>query len=124
MKRLLAELVIALLAVFSAGAPAHADDSDQAFLADLDNAGIHYSDPDQAIAAGKTVCSLKDTGMTDDDVVTNLTQQNPGFAQEKAAAFVTIATNDYCPQGAGGEAPSSPPDAGREPPSSQHHSHP
>jgi hypothetical protein len=94
-------------ATIALAAPAHADDSDQAFLADLDAAGIHYSDPDQAVTAGKTVCSLKDNGMTDDDVVTNLTQQNPGFAQEKAAKFATIATNDYCPKDAGGEAPSS-----------------
>ena len=89
-------------------ASAHADDSDQAFLADLDTAGIHYSDPDQAVAAGKTVCSLKDNGMTDDDVVTNLTEQNPGFTPEKAAKFATIATNNYCPQGAGGGAPTTP----------------
>ncbi|MBO0866618.1 MAG: DUF732 domain-containing protein, partial [Mycobacterium sp.] len=63
---------------------------------------------DQAVTAGKTVCSLKDDGMTDDDVVTNLTQQNPGFTQEKAAKFATIATNDYCSQGAGGEASTTP----------------
>lgn len=93
-------------ATIALAAPAHADDSDQVFLADLDKAGIHYSDPDQAVTAGKTVCSLKDGGMTNDDVVTNLTDKNPGFAQEKAAKFATIATNDYCPAGgepAGGE---------------------
>jgi hypothetical protein len=92
-------------ATIALAAPAHADASDQAFLADLDTAGIHYSDPDQAVTAGKTVCSLKDKGMTDDDVVTNLTQQNPGFTQDKAAKFATIATNDYCPQSAGGGPP-------------------
>jgi hypothetical protein len=95
------------IAVAAPAAPALADDSDQAFLADLDKAGIHYSDPDQAVTAGKTVCSLKDNGTTNDDVVTHLTEQNPGFAQEKAAKFATIATNDYCPQDAGGGAPSS-----------------
>jgi Protein of unknown function (DUF732) len=85
-------------------APSNADDGDQAFLADLDREGIHYSDPDQAVTAGKTVCSLKDSGTTNDDVVTGLTEQNPGFAQEKAAKFAMIATNDYCPQNAeGGE---------------------
>jgi Protein of unknown function (DUF732) len=88
-------------------APASADDSDQAFLADLDQAGIHYSSSDQAVTAGKTVCSLKDGGMSDDEVVTHLTEQNSGFVQEKAAKFATIATNAYCPQGAEGEAPSS-----------------
>lgn len=99
-------------AAIALAAPARADETDQAFLADLDKAGIHYSDPDQAVTAGKTVCSLKqDNDMSDEDVVKNLTEQNPGFAQQKAAKFATIATNAYCPQGAGagggGEAPSS-----------------
>jgi hypothetical protein len=102
--RLMLPIVVATIGL---AAPARADDGDQAFLADLDKAGIHYSDPDQAVTAGKTVCSLKDNGMTNDDVVTNLTEQNPGFAQEKAVKFATIATNNYCPQDAGGEAPSS-----------------
>ena len=96
-----------MAATIALAAPARADDSDQAFLADLDNAGIHYSDPDQAVTAGKTVCSLKDGGMSDEDVIKNLTEQNPGFVQAKAAKFETIATNDYCPQGVGGGAPSS-----------------
>jgi hypothetical protein len=95
-----------LTATIALAAPASADDSDQAFVADLDKAGIHYSDSDQAVTAGKTVCSLKDGGMADDEVVTHLTEQNPGFAQEKAAKFATIATNDYCPQDAGGGASS------------------
>ena len=95
-------------ATIALAAPARADDSDQAFLADLDTAGIHYSDPDHVVTAAKTVCSLKDHGMTDDDVVTNLTQQNPRFTQEKAAKFATIATTHYCPQGAGGQAPTTP----------------
>ena len=99
-------------AAIALAAPARADETDQAFLADLDKAGIHYSGPDQAVTAGKTVCSLKqDNDMSDDDVVKNLTEQNPGFAQQKAAKFATIATNAYCPQGAGagggGGAPSS-----------------
>jgi Protein of unknown function (DUF732) len=94
--RLVLPIVAATIAL---AAPAHADDSDQAFLADLDKAGIHYSDPDQAVAAGKTVCSLTDNGMTRDDVVTYLTEHNPGFAPENAPEFTTIARTDYCPQG-------------------------
>lgn len=88
-------------ATIALAAPARAD-SGQAFLADLDKAGIHYSDPDQAVAAGESVCALMDNGMTDDDVVTYLTEHYPGFApQENAAEFTTIATNDYCPQAPG-----------------------
>lgn len=92
-------------ATVALAAPAHADDTDQAFLSDLDNAGIHYSDSDSAVNAGKTVCSLKDGGMSDDDVVSNLIQQNENMTQAKATKFTTIATNVYCP-GDGGAAPS------------------
>jgi hypothetical protein len=94
-------------AAIALAAPAGADDGDQAFLADLDKEGIHYSDPDQAVTAAKTVCSLKDGGTSNEEVVTDLTEQNPGFAPEKAAKFATIATNDYCPQNAEGGAQSS-----------------
>ncbi|MDI3314995.1 MAG: DUF732 domain-containing protein [Mycobacterium sp.] len=99
--RLTLPIVVTTIAL---AAQARADDSDQAFVADLDQAGIHYSDPGQAVTAGKTVCSLKGSGMTSDDVITNLTDQNPGLAPEKAAKFATIATNDYCPQDGGNEA--------------------
>jgi Protein of unknown function (DUF732) len=102
--RLMLPMVATAIAL---AAPAGADDGDQAFLADLDQAGIHYSNSDQAVTAGKTVCSLKDGGMSNDDVVTHLTEQNSGFAQAKAEKFATIATNDYCPQNAEGAAPSS-----------------
>jgi Protein of unknown function (DUF732) len=93
--RLVLPIVAATIAL---AAPAHADDSDQAFLADLDKAGIQYSDPDQAVAAGKMVCSLADNGMTHDDVVRYVTEHNPGFAEENAPEFTTIARTDYCPQ--------------------------
>lgn len=94
-----------MAAAIGLAAPAQADDSDQAFLTDLGSADIHFSDPDQAVTAGRTVCTLKDGGMSADEVVTNLTEQNPGFAQEKAAKFDTIATSDYCPQDAAEGAP-------------------
>ncbi len=104
-------LPIVAAATVALATPSHADDTDQAFLSDLDTAGIHYGDPDKAVTAGKTVCSLKDTGMSDDDVVSNLTGQNDGFTQAKATKFETIATNDYCPAGdepAAGDSPGEP----------------
>ncbi len=95
-------------ATIALAAPARADDTDQAFLGDLDKAGITYSDADQAVNAGKTVCTMKDGGTSNDDVVKGLTDKNPGFTEAKAVKFATIATNAYCPPDAGGaEAPSS-----------------
>lgn len=99
-------LPIVAAATVALAAPAHADDTDQTFLSDLDSAGIHYSDSDSAVNAGKTVCSLKDGGMSDDDVVSNLTQQNEGFSQDKATKFASIATKVYCPGDGGGATPS------------------
>ncbi len=104
-------LPIVAAAAIALAIPAHADDTDQTFLSDLDTAGIHYGDADQAVNAGKTVCSLKDTGMSDDDVVSNLTGQNDGFSEAKATKFATIATSVYCPAGsepASGESPGEP----------------
>lgn len=96
-----------LVASVALAAPARADDTDQAFLAELGKAGINYSSSDQAVTAGKTVCSMKDNGTSNDDVVSNLTDKNPGFSTEKATKFATIATNAYCPQDAGNGEPSS-----------------
>lgn len=44
--------------------PAHAGPSgdDAVFLASLERAGITYSHPDQAIASGKAVCALVESG--------------------------------------------------------------
>ncbi|KAA8969547.1 DUF732 domain-containing protein [Mycobacterium sp.] len=106
------QVLAVTVAAIALAAPAHADDQavldqaipgqavpDQAFLADLDHAGIRYQDSGQAVTAGQTVCSLKASGVTDDDLVSHLTDQNPGFAQEKAAKFTKIATTNYCPGG-------------------------
>ena len=95
-------MLLLVAATIALAAPAHADPDNKAFLDDLGTAGIGYGDPNQAATAGQTVCSLKATGMSDDDVVTHLTEQNPGFTQEKAALFAKIATNDYCPPGSEG----------------------
>jgi hypothetical protein len=94
-------VLLVVVAAIALAAPVRADDTDTAFLGDLDKAGIKFSDSDQAVTAGKTVCALKDNGSSNDDVVSSLQDQNPGFTPAKAATFATIATNDYCP--AGGE---------------------
>ena len=43
-------------AIIGMAVPAHADSTDDAFLASLNAAGITYSDPDKAVGAGKWVC--------------------------------------------------------------------
>lgn len=72
------------------------DDTD--FLAELNRAGITYSDTDRAVGAGKAVCDQMDGGESAADVVENLTDVNPGFTRTAAAKFTVIAAGTYCPK--------------------------
>ena len=101
--------VLVLLAGFAAviglAGPASADDGgnvDADFLDALKFAGITYQDPAAAIAAGKTVCQLEDTGSTEDEILGNLQQRN-GFTGNGAAKFTVIAVGAYCPKYITGE---------------------
>jgi hypothetical protein len=89
-----------LTAAIGLAVPAHADpaDPDADFVATLDKAGITYRSPQQAIAAAKQVCALMGRGQTGPDVVRQMTQANPGFAEAGAAKFAAIAAKTYCPQ--------------------------
>lgn len=92
-------LVLTSVAVtIGLAAPAHADDNDQEFLAELRRAGISYEDPDRAIAAAKSVCELVDKGMSGADIVTELRNRNPAFQGIGAAEFTTLAAAHYCPK--------------------------
>lgn len=101
-----------LLAVmFAAGAvpiialstPAHAEPSagpegaDAAFLGSLRGAGITYTDPDQAISAAQSVCSLMGSGESGLQLLSDLKRQNPAITTDGAAAFASIAARFYCP---------------------------
>ena len=81
-------------------AAAHADpESDNAaFLYSLRQAGITYQNPDQAVAAAKTVCNLISRGKAAPDVVQQLRNANPGFTMDRATEFTGIAANAYCPE--------------------------
>lgn len=98
MRRILA--LAGVIAVIGLAAPAHADPSasDASFLEALDNAGITYKSPDSAIADAKAMCKMLDAGKSGSDIVAQLTQSNPGFAQRDAAKFLVLATVAYCPK--------------------------
>ncbi|KAA8958226.1 DUF732 domain-containing protein [Mycobacterium sp.] len=104
--------VLAALAAIGLAGPVRADptDPDADFVATLDKAGITYRSPQQAVAAAKQVCALMGRGQTGPDVVRQMTQANPGFAEAGAEQFTAIAASAYCPQyivnrggGAGGD---------------------
>lgn len=98
--RLLSTLVVAAATVLGSAAPAHADPEglDASFINALDQAGITYNSKDEAIAAGREVCTLMDNGQTDTDVVKKVTEKNTGFTISGAAKFSAIAMSAYCPE--------------------------
>src|SRR5215472_5779199 len=86
-----------LAAIIGMAVPAHADRTDDAFLASLKAAGITYSDPDKAVGAGKWVCDTVNGGTDMSDVVKTLTTKNSSLNPDKASKFAAIAANAYCP---------------------------
>jgi uncharacterized protein DUF732 len=99
----------ALLAALSActmiglAAPAHADPSDApaddaGFLSALQQVGIHYPNPAQAITAGRSVCGCLNNGESGLELVHDVKIRNAGFTMEEASNFAMIAAKYYCPQ--------------------------
>ncbi|OBF10193.1 hypothetical protein A5730_07585 [Mycobacterium sp. ACS4054] len=89
---------LALAAAVGLAAPAHADSSDDTFLGTVRAAGLAYSDPEQAITSGKSVCKLVSEGANLTDVVRMLQMLNRGLQGDDATRFAAIAANSYCPQ--------------------------
>ncbi len=89
-------VALSAAALFSA-APASADQTDDAFLAALQQYGIAITDRDSAIATGHTVCDGLKKGQTGSNLVlsiikdTNLSARSAGYIISASVAF-------YCPQ--------------------------
>jgi Protein of unknown function (DUF732) len=103
-------MLAALAATIGLAVPAHADSTDDQFLAALGPAGINFADPAKAIAAGKSVCTMANGGaggplpappassnMRMVNIVMAIHSSNPGLNWTKAADFTRIADNAYCP---------------------------
>jgi len=98
-----------LLAIFGVAAmvglasPAYADpppvpDGDDAgFLAALQQAGISYASPAQAVASGRAVCTCLNNGESGLELVHDVKSHNPGFDMESASNFALISAKFYCP---------------------------
>ncbi|BAX92252.1 DUF732 domain-containing protein [Mycobacterium shigaense] len=87
--------------------PAHAipgedeaatDENNVEFLADLGKVGISFSDPGQAISAGKAVCGLVSRGISGLQLLNDLKDNNPALTTSGAAQFATISAKAYCPR--------------------------
>ncbi|OBA78499.1 hypothetical protein A9W99_22680 [Mycobacterium sp. 1164966.3] len=118
--KLLFLTLTSLAAIVGMAMPAHADSTDDAFIASLNAAGITYSDLDAVVGAGKWVCDKVNGGTEMSDVVKTLTSKNPSLNPDKASKFAAIAANAYCPDAisAGGAPTSAPVSAPSSAPSS------
>lgn len=104
--KLLLALVGVLLGIVAA-APAYAepgvdepptDDNNEVFLSDLNQIGINFQDPNQAIGAGKAVCGLISRGVSGLQLVNDIRDNNPALTSKDAARFATISAQAYCPR--------------------------
>lgn len=88
-----------LVALTLVGAPhAYADNNDAAFLKALQTEDIEDSDGNGAlIAAGHEVCSLRNSGMSDQDVV-NYVETKTELDAYDSGYFVGAAYGAYCPK--------------------------
>jgi len=91
-------MLAGLAATIGLAAPAHADSTDDQFLAALGPDDIHFDDPAKAIAAGKSVCTMaNDNNMRMVNVVLAIRNANLALSFQRAADFTRIAANAYCP---------------------------
>jgi len=101
MRRLLALLGVSAMVGLAAPAygdpPPVPDGDDAGFLAALHQAGISYASPDQAVAAGRAVCTCLNNGESGLELVHDVKAHNPGFDMESASNFAMIAAKFYCP---------------------------
>jgi hypothetical protein len=91
-------MLAGVAATIGLAVPAHADATDDQFIAALGPAGINFDDHDKAVAAGKSVCTMANTNnMRMVNVVLAIKNANPPLSFQRAADFTRIAANAYCP---------------------------
>jgi Protein of unknown function (DUF732) len=81
-------------------APAYADATDDAFIANLKTSGMNYGPPDKAIQVAKTVVcgTLNDNPSTSNpDLIAKVTSAT-NWPTLNAAYFTGAAIQAYCPQ--------------------------
>jgi aminoglycoside phosphotransferase len=89
---------IGLTAPVYAHATPSVEGDDAGFLAALRQDGITYASPDQAVTAGRAVCTCLQNGESGLRLVHDVKTHNPGFDMENASQFAMIAAKYYCPQ--------------------------
>ncbi len=79
------------------GATAHADATDDAFIAAIRAKGIKFASPEKAIIAAHEVCTELDHGTIPPQVAT-IIQSNSNLDGYRAGYFVGASIRAYCPE--------------------------
>ena len=94
----LAAVVATAAAVPAAHAdPAPAADPAALFLTAVDDAGIEYTDPQEAVALGRQVCDYLQAGHPPNAAARALKISNRSLSTKNAAKFVAFSRTAYCP---------------------------
>lgn len=88
---------VALLGALGAAPSAHADATDDAFIAALRAHGIVHDSTQTEIAAGHLVCHQLDMGKSQEQIATDVMNSST-LDGDNAGYFVAIAERAYCPQ--------------------------
>ena len=72
-------------------------DQDRRYIASLNEKGIEFANPKDAVFNGKTVCQNLGAGMTVQQIVVQFQSSSPAFSVH-ADDFVAISVRAYCPQ--------------------------
>ncbi|MGA8250820.1 MAG: DUF732 domain-containing protein [Mycobacterium sp.] len=96
--------VLGVSAMIGLAAPAYADPDpapppadDGGFLAALQQDGIAYPSPAQAIGSARAVCECLDNGETGLNLVEDVKTHNPGITMDEASHFALLSAKYYCP---------------------------
>ena len=89
--------IVLSTAALSFATPAAADDSDDAFIANLAKGGITMPNNDDAIAMAHVVCSGLDTNPTAPMLAFALARDTD-LSPRQAGYFVGLSVATYCPQ--------------------------
>jgi len=89
--------LVGLLGALGAAPPAHADATDDAFIAALKAHGISHESTQSAIIAGHLVCHELAGGKPQDEIATDV-MNSSSLDGDSAGYFVAVSERAYCPQ--------------------------
>lgn len=89
---------MALVGLVGLAAPAAADTGDTGFLGALDQMGIYYPNPAEAVAGAQAVCQYIAEGHSPNQAAKGLKNANPSLTLTRASQFVGVARAMYCAQ--------------------------